>query len=60
MVVRTYYFRTTVFDLLLLHLKAVTILFCENIIGLQSYIYHIFTVKWNVNIWNDIVTIGCQ
>ena len=36
MVVRTYYFPATVFDLLLLHLKAVTILFCENIIGCKK------------------------
>ena len=39
MVIRTYYFPATVFDLLLLHLKTVTILFCENIIGFHiSYL----------------------
>ena len=36
MVVRTYYFPGTVFDLLLLHLKAVTISFCETIIGCKK------------------------
>ena len=39
MVVRTNYFPATVFDLLLLYLKAVTILFCENIIGLAKIIH---------------------
>ena len=39
MVIRTSYFPATVFDLLLLHLKAVTISFCETIIGLHiSYL----------------------
>ena len=36
MVIRTYYFPATVFDLLLLHLKAVTISFCETIIGCKK------------------------